>query len=144
LVVERGRKSSRKQPAASATAAHTTIPPQQKSKTNGAKAKPKLEPRTSSIVMRGINWYVAVATGAHFAWSFPMPLRAIAFNFSACPRRSLAITIGRTGHVGCAGVGRKLLVLKNVCVLVFAFSGEALGEWECRFFRHGENGTLAR
>ena len=37
---------------------------------------------------------LAVATGAHLAWSLPVPLRAMAFSASSCPRRILTSVMG--------------------------------------------------
>ena len=38
--------------------------------------------------------HLAVATGAHLAWSLPVPLRAIALSASSCPRRILTSVMG--------------------------------------------------
>ena len=67
-----------------------TAPPQTPHPTTRAQTGPPSPPKnpsekapTSSIVIFGMNWYTAVATGIHFAWSLPMPFRAMARSFSS-------------------------------------------------------------
>ena len=45
-------------------------------------------------IISGMYWNLQVATGAHFAWSLPVPLRAIALSFSSWPLRILTSTMG--------------------------------------------------